>query len=77
MNEYHARLGHIIYYMSTSLGRTYYGPGGIGYSLTRINMGGCDFSWRTYTYLPEDPAPLDAFSLQPEDTEYKVGAIEG
>ena len=29
---------------------SYYDPKGLDYSIGRINMGGCDFSVRKYTY---------------------------
>ena len=39
----------------------------------RINMGGCDFSPRGYTYADiEDDMLLEHFSLQEEDIKFKV-----
>lgn len=57
--------------------RSYYSPEGLEYNLGRINMGGCDFSWRTYTYVdtPNDTA-LDTFALEPEDLEYKIPVVK-
>ena len=39
----------------------------------RVNIGGCDFSERKYTYVdtPGD-VDLDTFELQVEDLDYKV-----
>ncbi|KAK8392735.1 hypothetical protein O3P69_014875 [Scylla paramamosain] len=50
---------------------------GLEYNLGRLNMGGCDFSWRTYTHVdtPGD-TNLDTFALQPEDLEYKIPVVK-
>ena len=47
---------------------SYFDPSGLDYSIGRVNMGGCDFSTRTYTYVdtPGDVA-LETFELQEED----------
>ena len=47
---------------------SYFDPTGLDYSIGRVNMGGCDFSTRPYTYVdtPGDVA-LDTFELQEED----------
>ena len=51
----------------------YYGPNGLDYSLGRVNMGGCDFSIRPYTYADtEGDVNLDTFALQDEDVIHKV-----
>ncbi|KAG7161549.1 Lysosomal acid glucosylceramidase-like 3, partial [Homarus americanus] len=50
---------------------SYFSSSGIEYNLRRVNMGGCDFSWRTYTYCDTSgDVDLEAFALQPEDIEY-------
>ncbi|XP_045107178.1 lysosomal acid glucosylceramidase-like [Portunus trituberculatus] len=57
--------------------RAYFSPEGLEYNLGRLNMGGCDFSWRTYTHVdtPGD-TNLDTFALQPEDLEYKIPVVK-
>ena len=56
-----------------ALYRSYYDPKGLDYNVGRLNMGGCDFSARGYTYLDtEGDVLLETFSLQEEDTVYKV-----
>ena len=47
---------------------SYFDPTGLDYSTGRVNMGGCDFSTRPYTYVdtPGD-VDLDTFELQEED----------
>lgn len=46
---------------------------GIGYSLGRVPMAGCDFSWREYSYDDTDgDLNLTNFALQPEDLNFKV-----
>jgi hypothetical protein len=53
--------------------RSYYDPKGLDYNIGRLNMGGCDFSVRGYTYADtEGDILLENFSLQEEDTKYKV-----
>ncbi|XP_037073434.1 lysosomal acid glucosylceramidase-like [Pollicipes pollicipes] len=56
---------------------SYYGADGIGYSVARVPMAGCDFSTRPYTYddVPGDTA-LANFSLTREDTEYKLPYLQ-
>ncbi|XP_076033787.1 lysosomal acid glucosylceramidase-like isoform X1 [Oratosquilla oratoria] len=56
--------------------RAYFSEDGIGLNIGRINMGGCDFSTRTYTYddIPGDVS-LEHFALQEEDLEYKIPTI--
>ena len=52
---------------------SYYDPKGLDYSLGRINMGGCDFSVRKYTYADtEGDVELETFALQDEDNLHKV-----
>lgn len=52
---------------------SYFSTDGIEYTLTRVPIGGTDFSTRIYTYDdgPEDEN-LSRFSLSPEDLNYKV-----
>ena len=59
---------------SFALYRSYYDTAsGIGYNTGRVNIGGCDFSPRAYTY-DDNPGDvtLDQFALQTEDLDYKV-----
>ncbi|XP_071535763.1 LOW QUALITY PROTEIN: lysosomal acid glucosylceramidase-like [Panulirus ornatus] len=56
---------------------SYFSSYGLEYNIGRVNMGGCDFSWRTYTYVDEEgDVDLNTFALQPEDTEYKIPVIK-
>ena len=55
--------------------RSYYGRTGLDYNLGRINMGGCDFSTRPYTYCDVESPNLEHFELQEEDILYKVFTI--
>ena len=53
--------------------RSYYEETGLDYNIGRVNMGGCDFSTRQYTYLDtEGDTVLATFMLQAEDLLYKV-----
>ena len=55
--------------------QSYYDPKGLDYSIGRINMGGCDFSVRKYTYADtEGDVELETFSLQDEDNLHKVSS---
>ncbi|XP_064121704.1 lysosomal acid glucosylceramidase-like [Macrobrachium nipponense] len=57
--------------------RSYFDVDGIEYNLVRINMGGCDFSWRKYTYADtEGDVDLETFALEPEDLDYKIPVIQ-
>ena len=56
-----------------SIIKSYYDPKGLDYSLGRLNMGGCDFSIRPYTYVDtEGDINLETFALQEEDLVHKV-----
>ncbi|XP_018014405.1 lysosomal acid glucosylceramidase isoform X2 [Hyalella azteca] len=56
--------------------RAYYSSSGLEYNLNRINIGGCDFSSRGYTYVDtEGDVALETFALQPEDLEQKIPVI--
>ncbi|XP_042864798.1 lysosomal acid glucosylceramidase-like [Penaeus japonicus] len=56
---------------------SYFSSSGLEYNIGRVNMGGCDFSWRTYTYNDEEgDVELSSFALQPEDTDYKIPVIK-
>ena len=60
-------------YMPLKIVSAYYGPNGLDYSIGRVNMGGCDFSVRPYTYADtEGDFNLDTFALQEEDLIHKV-----
>ncbi|XP_066985550.1 lysosomal acid glucosylceramidase-like [Macrobrachium rosenbergii] len=57
--------------------RSYFSSVGIEYNVGRVNMGGCDFSWRTYSYDDvEGDVALEHFALQEEDTAYKIPMIQ-
>ncbi|XP_068229944.1 lysosomal acid glucosylceramidase-like [Palaemon carinicauda] len=57
--------------------RSYFSSIGIEYNIGRVNMGGCDFSWRTYSYDDvEGDVALEHFALQEEDTVYKIPMIQ-
>ena len=47
---------------------------GIGYSLLRTNMNSCDFSSGSYTYVKENDAALESFSVD-VDKKYKLPMI--
>ncbi|CAL4090866.1 unnamed protein product, partial [Meganyctiphanes norvegica] len=54
----------------------YFTSTGLEYNIGRVNMGGCDFSWRHYTYDDvEGDIDLTMFQLAPEDTDYKIPVI--
>ena len=60
----------------TKLMESYYSPLGSEYNVGRINIGGCDFSDRPYTYCDtEGDTDLDTFSLTQDDTLYKIPYI--
>ena len=53
--------------------RSYYADNGLAYNIGRLNMGGCDFSTRPYSYDDvEGDNQLQHFSLTKEDTDFKV-----
>lgn len=53
--------------------RAYYSNDGIEYTMGRVPIGGTDFSTRGYTLDDvDDDLELKFFSLQLEDTNYKV-----
>ena len=55
------------------LSRSYYADNGLDYNIGRVNMGGCDFSTRPYSYDDiEEDSKLEHFALTVEDTLYKV-----
>jgi glucosylceramidase len=56
--------------------QAYYSPSqGIGYSLARTNIGSCDFSSDTYTYIAENDASLKSFNVK-HDEQYKIPLIK-
>ena len=56
--------------------RAYYSStDGIGYSLARTNIGSCDFSSDSYTYVAENDASLKSFSVK-HDEKYKLPLIK-
>jgi glucosylceramidase len=48
---------------------------GIGYTLARTNMNSCDFSSGSYTYVAENDAALNTFSIA-HDEQYKIPFIK-
>jgi len=48
---------------------------GIGYSLLRTNMNSCDFSSGSYTYVDENDAALNSFSIS-HDQKFKIPFIK-
>jgi glucosylceramidase len=48
---------------------------GIGYKIARTNMNSCDFSSDMYTYVAENDAALNTFSLS-HDEKYKIPFIK-
>merc|ERR1711970_1155041 len=56
--------------------KSYYSPSGSEYNLGRINIGGCDFSDRPYTYCDmEGDVDLASFNLTHDDYLYKIPYI--
>jgi glucosylceramidase len=56
--------------------QAYYSPtAGIGYSLARTNIGSCDFSSDTYSYLADNDASLKSFNVK-HDEQYKIPFIK-
>lgn len=55
----------------------YFSRTGLDYSVSRVPIGGTDFSNRIYTYDDNHDGDfnLDYFALQPEDTQLKVSPI--
>ena len=61
----------------TKMIESYYSDVGSEYNVGRINIGGCDFSDRPYTYCDtEGDTNLDTFSLTEDDTVYKIPYIK-
>jgi len=55
---------------STSALQWLFSPEGMGYSLTRVHIGSCDFSERSYSYVPEaGDLECRSFALVPEDAK--------
>lgn len=55
----------------------YYDVKGLDYTIGRLNMGGCDFSIRPYTYLDtEGDVNLETFQLQDEDLVHKIPLVK-
>merc|ERR1712241_618106 len=60
----------------TKLVESYYSDTGSEYNVGRINIGGCDFSDRPYTYCDtEGDVNLETFSLAQVDVLYKIPYI--
>ncbi|MFH0993019.1 MAG: glycoside hydrolase family 30 protein [bacterium] len=55
--------------------RMYFDPiEGIGYSIGRVSIHGCDFSLSSYTYIEEGDANLDSFNIA-RDRQYVIPII--
>lgn len=56
--------------------RSYYDTtNGIGYTLARTNIGSCDFSSGSYTYIQEGDSALNTFNIS-HDKEFKIPFIK-
>jgi glucosylceramidase len=56
--------------------RSYYDTtNGIGYTLARTNIGSCDFSSGSYTYIQEGDSALSTFNIS-HDKEFKIPLIK-
>ncbi|NML66335.1 glycoside hydrolase family 30 protein [Hymenobacter sp. RP-2-7] len=56
--------------------QAYYSPtAGIGYTLARTNIGSCDFSSDSYTYVKDNDKSLKSFSVK-HDEKYKLPLIK-
>ncbi len=56
--------------------RDYYDPQkGIGYTLARTNIGSCDFSSESYTYVAKNDSSLKTFSVS-HDLKYRIPLIK-
>ncbi|XP_074601773.1 lysosomal acid glucosylceramidase-like [Brevipalpus obovatus] len=57
--------------------RDYFGEKGLEYTMGRVHIGGCDFSYRNYT-LDDHPNDFELkhFNLTHEDLDYKIHFIE-
>lgn len=53
----------------------YYGKSGIDYSLMRTNIGSCDFSSESYTYVEDGDKDLKTFSVA-HDMKYRIPMIK-
>ena len=57
--------------------KAYYSPVGLEYNVGRVNMGGCDFSDRPYTYCDQPgDVTLSTFNLTHDDLQYKIPYIQ-
>ncbi|XP_032682320.1 lysosomal acid glucosylceramidase-like [Odontomachus brunneus] len=61
---------------NNNLMKSYFGPGGIEYSMIRMPMACSDFSWRPYSYLMDNDTSLSNFSLTREDNFYKIPIVK-
>lgn len=64
--------------LTTNIIEDYYGQNGLRYSMSRVPIGGSDFSTRPYSYDDnnKDDFDLKNFKLQPEDIHYKIPLIK-
>merc|ERR1712223_793295 len=70
-------IAHLSSAAQESLIRAYYSDQGSEYGLGRINIGGCDFSDRPYTYCDtEGDVNLDTWDLAHDDIFYKIPYIK-
>lgn len=63
--------------LQDTLLRSYYADNGLDYNIGRLNMGGCDFSVKGYTYadVPGDDS-LSHFNLTVDDLVYKIPYVK-
>ncbi|XP_015795452.1 glucosylceramidase [Tetranychus urticae] len=64
--------------LSDSIMSNYFSKNGLDYSVTRVPIGGTDFSTRIYTYADDQPDDfeLEHFALEPEDKLLKIPLIK-
>ncbi|CAG2172452.1 unnamed protein product, partial [Oppiella nova] len=63
--------------MSDRVIKDYFSASGIGFSMARIPMAGCDFSTHIYTYDDtKDDYSLEHFTMPDEDIKYKIPQIK-
>lgn len=55
--------------------KAYFGKDGLGYLLGRTNIGSCDFSSGSYSYIQEGDSALKSFSVK-HDQRYKIPFIK-
>ncbi|CAG2163343.1 unnamed protein product [Oppiella nova] len=62
--------------MSDRVIKDYFSASGIGFSMARIPIAGCDFSTHEYTYDDtKDDYSLEHFTMPDEEIKYKLGTV--